>query len=101
MKIKRNEKARKSKPQSRTQSTAGKAKAAGKKAVQAAKSYSGKMKRAYDDGFAAGFEAAQNMPKVTGARAAAVIGFNNGARARQRSEKSKKKYTGIRAKGKS
>ena len=69
-----------------------------KAAKQKARSYSDKLKQAYDCGYSAGYEAATNIPQVFGARNAASIGFYNGARASYKSEKSKKKYSKIKNK---
>ena len=63
-----------------------------------AKEYGKAMEQAYNQGYEAGYEAAQNLPKVVGARAAASVGFNNGARAEQKCEKAKKKVSNTKAK---
>ena len=90
----------------------GKLKETAQKAVSGAKSvakntgtkikaYKEQIQKSYNDGFAAGYEAALNIPDVFGARAAASVGFNNGAKAKKKSEKAKVKVTRIKANAKS
>lgn len=76
-------------------------KAAAKNAGTKIKAYKDQIQKSYNDGFAAGYEAAMNIPNVFGARTAASVGFNNGARAKQKSEKTKAKVTRIKANVKS
>lgn len=86
---------------SKVKSTKKKAVEGTKTATKKAKTYSGQLKTAYNEGYAAGYEAAQNLPDVVGARHVATTGFNNGCKAKQKSEKAKTKVTRIRANAKS
>ncbi|MGN0807613.1 MAG: hypothetical protein ACI4MN_04100 [Candidatus Coproplasma sp.] len=79
---------------------ASKTKTAAKNAGTKIKAYKQQIQKSYNDGFAAGYEAALNIPDVLGARAAASVGFNHGAKAKHKSDKAKTKVTRIKANAK-
>lgn len=76
--------------------TGSKAKAYAKKQTdkvkQCSKNYKSDLRKAYDIGYAQGWDTSYDIPKRIGAKTAAAYGFKKGIRNRRKSDKYTKQY---------
>lgn len=75
-----------------------KVKETGSKVKSYAKTYKEDMERAYNIGYAQGWEDGVKIPSRVGAQTSAVTGYRNGMNNRRKTDKAQKKYNQLRGK---